>query len=253
MIALSILLAIVLLIVIAAWVAHLTFRRTQSRWVQAGAFVLVLWLPFWNVIPGWLAYRKAVQELGGQRIYQTVQAEGFLDSQRIDSSMPWLALKSWPFRYVEIERTYPRGPLMALEQRPGYYEYRLHARGAPECEATATIANIDRVFDKFGLKDLCVSSRWRPSARSRYEWDGGGWEPLPHQPWPGNVYVAWQRLADRQTGKVIAESYMLEFRPWYWPFFSPQHTRDETGKSLTFDPATIILVPETATEEDPNV
>lgn len=186
MIALGILLAIAFLIAVAAGVAHIAFRWMHSRWAQVGVFVLVLWLPFWNVIPGWIAYHNAVREIGGRRIYQVVQAEGYLNLHSTDRARPWLGLKGSPFRYIEIERTHPGwDTFRALEQRPGFYEYRLFKRGATECRATETIANIDELFDSFGLRGLCVSSTWRSSPISRYTWDGGGWEPLP-----GSAFLA---------------------------------------------------------------
>jgi hypothetical protein len=37
---------------------RIAYAATGKRWVQAVAVVAVVWLPFWDVIPGWIMYQK---------------------------------------------------------------------------------------------------------------------------------------------------------------------------------------------------
>ena len=65
------------------WVGHWVYRWKHSRWLQLAATLFALWLPLWDLIPGYLLYQKAIREVGGIRIYRTVEAEGYLDRTAI--------------------------------------------------------------------------------------------------------------------------------------------------------------------------
>lgn len=41
------------------------YRKTDNRGWQLIATIFALWLPLWDVIPGYVLYRKAVRDVGG--------------------------------------------------------------------------------------------------------------------------------------------------------------------------------------------
>ena len=130
-------------IAIAIWVGFAVHKKTQKRWMQVATSLFVLWLPFWDVIPGYLAYRKSVDTTGGVRIYRIVAAEGYL-SGWVDTCFDcWRGLKHSPFRYIEVERTKPNGLLQDIEPLPGYYDDRLVTSSSPD------VVRVSAHFDYF--------------------------------------------------------------------------------------------------------
>ena len=201
---------------LAIWVGFAVFNKTKKRWHQVVTSLFMLWLPFWDVIPGYLAYRDTVDTMGGVRIHRVVTAEGFLTESIDDCFDCWRALKDSPYRYIEVERTKPDGQLKEFEPLPGYYEYRLISRSSLEC---AQLYRHFSYFDSIGLKDLCVSSTRREQPLSRYRIQGHSWQGMRSgrrlvglsAP---DVELTEQMVIDRETGAVIAEAHAVRYISW---------------------------------------
>lgn len=236
-------LPLLLLPVVALFAGHLAFVATGSRGIRIAVVVFVLCAPFWDVIPGWLAYRQAVHDLGGQRIYRKVVTDGYLDLARTGHSSLWKSLDHSGFHFIEMRRTVPAafGPLHSLEQHPGYYVYRRYERGSPECaETDAILKNSVNHLDKY-----CFSVTWHATPVSRYAYEFHFLEPLEDYSWLRPVLATWQRVTDLKTGEVVAESYSIQYTPWFWTlnFLPWTYDRDEAGKPFHFDLYGVLMPP----------
>lgn len=243
MIVIIIFLPLLLLPVAALLAGHLAFLATGSRGIRIAMVVLVLCAPFWDLIPGWLAYRQAVQDLGGQRIHRRVVTDGYLDLTQIDAFKAWRTLNASGFRFIEIKRTVPAqfDPLRSLEQRPGYYVYRRYELGSAECaETDAILRNSIQRLDKY-----CFSVTWHATPVSRYAYEFHSRKPLEGYSWPRPVLASWQHVRDLETGDITAESYSIEYTPWFWTlqFFPWTYDQDETGQPFHFDLYGVLMPP----------
>lgn len=238
MIAAFLLLGAIVWLCIAAAVGWLAWRQTHKRLLQIAVSVFVLWLPFWDVIPGLYFYYKAIREVGGVRIYRTVQAKGYLDRTLTDCDSCWTFLRTSPYKYVEVQRTVPWGTLSTLEPEPGFYEYRLLPKGSPECGPFESLPNADRIRSVRGIRDLCVSSIHRSAPMSRYELSA----ETKQLPWGPGIYS--RRVHDIQTNELLAESNQVYFTSWlgeqiglpHWQF-----TETADGRHIGFGSEEIIV------------
>jgi hypothetical protein len=207
---------------IAIWMGFSVFKSTQKRWKQVVTSLFMLWLPFWDVIPGYLAYRNTVDTMGGVRIHRVVTAEGYFTGSIDDCFDCWRELKHSPYQYIEVERTKPGGRLKEFEPLPGYYEYRLIPRTSSEC---APLSMHYSYFDSIGLNDLCVLSTHREQPLSRYRIEGHSWQGLKsgrrlvglRVP---EVEVTAQMVIDRETSEVIAEAHAVRYMSWIAQFLA---------------------------------
>ena len=195
---------------VAGW---LLYRWTGRRWVQVIASLFLLWLPFWDVVPGLILYSRAIREVGGVRIHQTVRAAGYLDLSVTDCYSCWSRLQDSNYGYLEVRRTVKGGALAALENGPGFYKYRLLPREDSRCELFESLPNAERIRSNRGLGNWCVTSTFHAEPYSRYELSSGhriyGHSSLP---WP--VTIDWSRVRDRVSGEVLAESSQVHFTSW---------------------------------------
>ncbi len=233
-----------LLAVALVWIAisigagMLVYRWQRKRWMQVATTLLLIWLPFWDVIPGYYLYRKAVREVGGVRIYRTVQAEGYLDLSATDCDSCWSRLRDYPFRYVEIKRTGPTGVLSTIESGKGFYEYRLAPVEDITCGSFSQLRFADQLQKGNGIQGNCVVAVKRDRPVSRFEYSTSGWEILRDEPLLRPIEKLSQRITDRESGEVIAESYEIRFVNWIGaqlelPGWS--YTRLPSGKRITFE------------------
>lgn len=208
MIGVFLLLAAIVWLCFAVAAGCLAFRHTHKRWLQAAVSLFVLWLPFWDVIPGLYFYYKAIREVGGVRIYRTVKAEGYLDRTATDCYSCWTELRNSPYEYMEIHRTVSWGTLSSVEPGAGYYEYRLLPRGSEGCEPFESLPNADQIRTVRGIRDRCVSFVRRSSPVSRYEVSAE--RDHIHL----GVILFSRRVRDLLANETIAESSQIYFTSW---------------------------------------
>lgn len=239
MIAAFLLLGAIVWLCIAAAAGWLAYRQTHKRWLQVTVSLFVLWLPFWDVIPGLYFYYKAIREVGGVRIYRTVKAEGYLDRTATDCYSCWTELLESPYKYLEIHRTVPWGTLASVEAGAGYYEYRVLPKGSVGCESFESLSNADQIRTVHGLRDRCVSFLRRATPNSRYE------VSAETRRWPWGVDVYSRRIRDMQEDQTLSESNQVYFIGWLgrkvgvpaWEF-----NEQESGVPIRFR-NTDVLVP----------
>ena len=213
MIAAMMLAAALVWLAIAIVAGMLVFRWQAKRWLQLATTLFVAWLPFWDVVPGYYLYQKAVREVGGVRIYRTVKAEGYLDLSETDCDFCWSRLRYQKAGYLEVQRTWSSGLLHEMEQGAGYYTYRLLPRDDERCKSFDSLRNAERLRSRYGLKERCVLSIFSPVPVSEYEVSSGseyyGWSKSL---WP--VEMAWRRVLERESQHVLAESMQIYFYSW---------------------------------------
>lgn len=210
MIGLMLLGAALLWLAIAIGLGLVARRLSGKRWLQIVTVLFLVWLPFWDVIPGYYLYQKAVREVAGVRIHQTSKADGYLDLTKTDCNSCWTDLRDSAYSYLEIHRTGATGVLYRFEQGEGYYTYRLLPRGDERCSVFDSLPNADDLRAYYGLMDRCLHWSVSPVPTSRYEVSSGidyygnseGW-------WP--VEMAWRRVVERQSRSVLAESVQANF------------------------------------------
>jgi len=229
-----------------AWgflVGHLVYKWKHGRGLQLLATLFALWLPLWDLIPGYLLYKKAIREVGGIRIYRTVEAEGYLDRSLITSNC-WKSLKGRPFLYCEnYERNNDHSALGPLNAAAGYYEYRLAPIDTPECTPFHQL-NVEVMRTSHQLGDKCVVATRRDEPASRYEFAMGAgsyaeaWLVPPAE-------LGWMRVNDRVTGEVVAQSTTVGYRPWIWRTrlgipLEWRYTQDQYGRPIRLLPEDVI-------------
>ncbi len=210
MIGLMILGAALLWLVIAVGAGIGARRVTGKRRWQVTVTVIVAWLPFWDVLPGYYLYQRAVREVAGVRIHGTAQAKGYLDLTQTDCNSCWSLLRESPYEFIEIYRTAATGVLYRAEQGAGYYTYRLLPRDDERCRAFDLLPNAEAMRSYYGLRERCLYWTVSQQPVSRYELTSGvdyygnseGW-------WP--VELAWRRVVDRASRKAMAESTQVRF------------------------------------------
>ncbi len=236
MIGLMILGAALLWIGIAAGAGIGVYRLSRKRWLQWATIVFLIWLPFWDVIPGYYLYQRAVREKAGVRIYQTAQAEGYLDLTQTDCNSCWTDLRDSKYRYLEVRRTGATGVLYRSEQGAGYYTYRLLPRDDERCRLFDSLPNAEAMRAYYGLGERCL--HWNVSAnpKSQYEVSSGiEYYGYSKGLWP--VRLVWHSVSDRSSRVVLAERVQVDFyssigRQIGIPSWI--HTRESDGRRIQF-------------------
>lgn len=185
------------------------YRWKGKRWLQVTLTLIVLWLPFWDVIPGYILYRQAVREVGGVRIYKTVEADGYLDLTDTDCVSCWSRLVESKYRYLEVRRTGNSGVLKAIERGTGYYVYRLAPLGDRRCQAFESLPNARRLASLYRLGERCVYSTFSESQSSNVVISRGSDSYQKSSPWP--VTLDWTRVVDRRSPGQLAEAVQVHF------------------------------------------
>jgi hypothetical protein len=207
-------------IAIAVWVSVAVYRATHRRWLQVLAAVFMLWLPFWDVLPGLHFYHKAIREVGGVRIHRQVEAPGYLDlaCQSPCRVAFWELVKS-PYSFVEI-KSEQAGPWAdPLTPKPGYYEVRLFSQGSAECTNQSLPPEVTRrlLGDRDGVTGMCAIAKRHEEPVSLYRTESSnGWQRSDEYSWLRDVQVSWQRVVDNRTGEVIAQAASVSYRPWFF-------------------------------------
>lgn len=211
-------LGLLYLLLIAIWLAlalligRWAYRKSGSRLRQLVATIIALWIPLWDVVPGYLMYRNAIGEIGGVRIQRTVRADGYLD--RVLRNDCWKRLKSSPYAYCEEEvGNSRRSSLGVLNAKAGYYEYRLSPIDSPECAPFREQLNAPAMQEAYRLGPNCVVVTRRDSPISQYEYLQEDSSMLTIWPVP-QIYASWFQVQDRLSGETIAQATQLKYDIW---------------------------------------
>jgi hypothetical protein len=211
----------VLLLIFCSWIALAVYlgkstrRASGKRWHQVAVMALVLWLPLWDVIPGYILYRQAIREISGVRIHRTVEVEGYLDLTRGLVRDAWRDQLNSPYEYTEVWIPTRDPQPNSLTAEPGYYEFRLAPRDRPECAPfdAQQINDWDKFRASTGLQDRCVVATRRDAPISRYELALES-EWLPASRVIDLVEAGCWRVRDRLADEVIAEACTVSFDSW---------------------------------------
>lgn len=245
MIAAFLLLGAIVWLGIAAAAGWLAYRQTHKRWLQVTVSLFVLWLPFWDVIPGLYFYYKAIREVGGVRIYRTVKAEGYLDRSLTDCRNCWTALRDSPYEYLEVQITTSESAETSLTPQPGYYIFRLLQNAAPACQAFDSLRNAENLRKLYGLRDRCVSVEYGAEPSSRYEYSSSrGWQLADGKNSYPSVQTSWQTILDLETNDVVAEAQAVRLVSWFSNQLEVpllQYTVLPNGDPIAIDPSEVIL------------
>jgi hypothetical protein len=242
MIGLMILGAALLWLAIAIGAGMGVRRLSGRRWPQFVTVVFLVWLPFWDVIPGYYLYRKAVREVAGVRIHQTAKAEGYLDLTKTDCNSCWTDLRDSAYSFLEIRRTGVTGVLNRSEQGAGYYTYRLLPRGDERCRVFDSLPNAEDLRAYYGLKDRCLFWTVSSTPTSQYEVSSGiDYYRNSKGLWP--VRLVWRRVSDRASQRVLAQSIQVNFYSWIGRqvgILSWVYTREPDGRRIQFSNEDIL-------------
>ncbi len=233
---------------VALLVGFLVRRKSDRAWLGVLAAVVVFVLPIWDLPFGLLMYKQYVEELGGTRIFRTVEAEGYLNSAgaTLDSAVSLLhGAKVNPeehafFPYAYYEAKFGRGSSDDLLKEAGYYEIRLAERGSPECALFEAWPRASNYRQYLHLQDSCVVAIRRDKPRSRYALETYLRRALPGPAWLPPVWASGHEIVDRENGEVLARTYQLVYESWLpmpriddarplsWVTYQggPLHTRD---------------------------
>lgn len=211
-------------------------RRSGKLWLQLATIAFLVWLPFWDVIPGYYLYQKAVREVAGVRIYDTAQADGYLDLTQTDCNSCWTDLRDSSYDYLEIHRTGVTGVLFRFEQGAGYYRYQLLQRDDERCRLFDTLPNAESMRSYYGLKDRCLYWTVSVEPTSEYEVASGvDYYGYSKGLWP--VRLNWRRVSVRSTHAVLAERTQVDFYSWLGRQIGIPawiNTRDSDGRRIQF-------------------
>ena len=229
---------------IALLVGRYARHRTGSMRLGAVIALALFVVPMWDLPVGLAMYHKYVGELGGTRIFKSVEAEGYVESTGSGVSFTPLGLPlfmpdlpepsanenvgghhgfaAYAYRELRIAETSMGG---AFVTRPGYWQFDVEPRGHPSCapfEAWAMeykVREQNRALDRW-----CLVATRRDSPRSRYllEYSPrsstdplfGHMTALPGPSLVPPVLAVWERVIDRETGAVLAQSYALRYNSW---------------------------------------
>lgn len=236
MIGLMILGAALLWLAIAVAIGIGVHRLSGRRWLKVATILFFVWLPFWDVIPGYYLYQKAVREVAGVRIHQTARAEGYLDLTQTDCNSCWTDLRDSEYTYLEVQRTGATGVLYDSEQGAGYYTYRLLPRNDQRCLLFDSLPNAESMRTYYGLGERCLYWSFSPNPTSQYEVASGiDYYGNSKGLWP--VRLVWLRVSDRISEDVLAESIQVDFFSWMGRQIgipSWIHTRETDGRRIRF-------------------
>jgi hypothetical protein len=233
----------------AVWIAlaigagKLTFALSRRRWLQFLAVLAILWLPLWDVIPGWIKFHQAVQQYGGVRIHRTVSTDGYLDSSQQDCQDCWTSLKYSNFKYVEIEVTVPRN-LRALpgwpDAEPGFYQFALSSAGSPSCASLQGLPGEAFVRRETPVGRCLVAIR-HDKPVSRYEYQMTRMHLTSKALPPVEVFCL--RVLDRAMSENVAEACQIYYKSWLGTAITiPQwnYDRTENGNPIRFNVLDVI-------------
>lgn len=227
-------------IVLGLLIGRWAFRRTGRRLFQLMATIIALWIPLWDVVPGYLTYKNAIDEIGGVRIQRTAQAAGYLDRVHRDC---WRYLTSSPYAYCENEAGGSQSLLGPLNSKAGYYEYRLSPIASDACAPFREQLNAGPMQETYKLGPNCVVAMRRDSPISQYEYrQGANWLPSI---WPvPPVYASWFRVQDRLSGETIAQATHLQYDIWISRVIKLpigwSYRNMENGDPIRFSPRDVI-------------
>lgn len=244
----------VLLTIFLGWIALAVYlgraarRASGKRWHQVAITALVLWLPLWDVIPGYILYRQAIREIAGVRIHRTVEVEGYLDLTAGLVHHAWWGQANSPYQYTEV--WIPTGDPQpnSLTAEPGYYEFRLAPRDRPECapfDAQQWISDWDKFRAHTGLQDWCVAATRRDAPISRYEYSLDGYQ-YPTRGMFRPVRIGCHRARDRVQDEVIAEACVVSFDSWLSQWLAVpvwRHRRTDDGEPIRLSVTKNVLLP----------
>lgn len=236
-------LAVWLLITIA--VARVVSRIFGSAKIAVVVATVLFIAPIWDLPFGLAMYHKYQRELAGTRIFKTVEAEGYVDvgpntmafsplgfllfmpelsdpSGHFDSSGVFQPpLPPYAYREVKIDAIYEGGDFIT---QPGFWVFRLQHRGHPSCLPFETWATAQRLRENHRIPDQwCVVATRRDKPISRFQREFSPYRPgaleygltaMPGAKWLPPVLGAWERVVDRNTGEVIAQSYSFHYYSW---------------------------------------
>jgi hypothetical protein len=218
------------------WVGRAVYQRTGERWKQALATTMVLWLPFWDLVPGTVFFYHAVYKYGGVRIYERVRAEGYLLPSGVSGENRWKELRLDAYRryrYIEVHIPQPdasRGHIAARMLPiflPGYYQFFTMQITPQQCLAEQQLP--DRrshyVTDEFklrhppesALRDICVIAQRSNQPISRYRYEDTFREMLPDYPSWLSVRANSFIVESTKINQVIAQYSMVSFYSWLYP------------------------------------
>lgn len=236
--------AFLVLLGISWLIGRLAFGATNRRWVQILAVLFVVWLPFWDVIPGYFIFRHAFNEIGGARTYKTAEVAGYLEGST-DLPQIWPRLLNGPYEYIEMHRTRPGTVYPRQEGSPGYYEYRLALLVDPACSASNAIRP-DEVSDSLDrrLAGRCVLTIRRDEPISRYQYEISPWTRYIEWMAFPDVQIFSEKITDRTVNELLAEAYEVRFRSWSG-LFGFHYYRDTNDEPIRLY-ITEVLVPKAA-------
>lgn len=208
---------------IATLVGFFVRRYSGRAWLGVVTTAVLFVLPIWDLPFGLLMYKRYVEQLGGTRVFRTVEADGYLQtpSNTLDLVVQMLrAARAGPagraaFPYSYYEAHFDRGSSDDFIQEAGFYEIRLADRGSPECAQFDAWPRARDYRNYRQLQDVCVVAIRSNEPRSRYESDSPyDRQALPGPSWLPPVWAVWTRIIDRETGEVLAQQYQLRYESW---------------------------------------
>lgn len=238
----------IVLLLFIGWIAiaiaagKFAYKGTKKRWKQVLTVLFVLWLPFWDVLPGWIMYQKAVREMGGVRIKRTVEAEGYLDRTLPHCSDCWTRLNSnGGYHYIEVFVANSNPQPGSLTATPGYYEFRYESAGSNQCVSLENLTNADRIQKRIPPGRCLVVIR-RDVPTSQYE-KLSGRSPYHEVKFLPTIWLSWNMVRNRLTDETIAEAYRVHYKSWLGKtFMFPQwnYISSSTGQPLYFEIQDVI-------------
>jgi hypothetical protein len=219
-------------IAVAVYLGRWVYRQTGKRWQQALVAALVLWLPLWDILPGYVLFLHAKHKYGGVRIYERVKAEGYLDRTCYGCEDRWTNLAQDPYRYIEVHIPRPdfttaqRADLRLPILIPGYYQFSAPKLTPEQCriEEQPPDRRSYYVRDEWKnwtppsnyLRDICVIAQRRDRPVSRYQYTHLSNSKLPDYPDWIPVWSSWDKMIDLKTDRVIAQFHYLSFYSWLY-------------------------------------
>jgi hypothetical protein len=213
-------------LMIAAAIGGVVYRARQSRIAGILTTALLFVVPIWDLPAGLAMYSRFVNELGGNRVFKTVVADGYLNLTNFgdyDSAVGTLAnaklsataFEQFPYSYVELHVATTHQ--FDFIQQTGYWEIRLSGRGQPECKPFEDWASTSSYRERHPhLDEWCVVAQRRDEPLSRFQWEvSRGREKLPGPRWLPPVWATWERITDRETSETLAQSYALRYESWF--------------------------------------
>jgi hypothetical protein len=243
---LGILLVLLLMVAIAIGAGVIAYRRTGKWWALILVALLVLWLPFWDVIPGAMLFHRTVSEIGGVRIFRKVKADGYFEQCRVECDRSWGVLLHTNYRYIEVNVPQLDQHSNPLQLQSGDYSFRLEKIGEDACRALQSADTRTNTLHYPPAADgLCLLAEKHnaPISRYRYEYSDG-WTVLPGTSATFPMQGSWARMVDLRTNEVIAQAYRIRYVSWLGRqtigIPSWESTHDDQGRRVSLSPTDVI-------------